>query len=87
MIVSEDVRKAPATIAERSKRHRQRKKNREVQLAFAIAKLVQGGPQDTQRQVLKDYIERYADREVLDDDQLRTVDAAIDKLSARYPRF
>lgn len=87
MIGSEQARKEPASIAERSRKHRKRKRNREVQLALAIARLVQGRAQEEQRIILKDYLNKHADRELLDDDQLRTVDEAVDKLSSRFSRL
>jgi hypothetical protein len=87
MIGTETVEKTPASIAERSRKHRKRKKNREAQLAIAIARVVQGRAHEEHRVILKDYITRHTDRSELDDDQLRTVDEALDKLSARFNRF
>ncbi len=87
MIGTEEARKAPATIAERSQKHRRRKKNREAQLAIAIARIVQGKAQEEHRVMLKDYINKHTNRDDLDDDQLRIIDEALGKLSARYNRF
>jgi hypothetical protein len=87
MIGTEEAKKFPATIAERSQKHRRRKKNREMQLALAIARIIQGKAQEEHRVMLKDYINKNATRDDLDDDQLRIVDEALAKLSVRYNRF
>jgi hypothetical protein len=87
MIGTEEVKKSPATIAERSQKHRRRKKNKEMQLALSIARIIQGKANEEHRLMLKDYINKHTNRDDLDDDQLKLIDEVLGKLSARFNRF
>lgn len=79
--MNDNEQKAPDSLAVRSQRHRQRKKNMEVQLAVGIAKLVSGRDLGDHRLVLKEYLSRFSSTDELPDDQLRIVDQALDRLN------
>lgn len=76
-------RKAPDSNAERSKRHRLRRKSQQGQMAIAIAKLVTGQNLGDHRLFLKDYLTKFAEPDVLPDDQMVMIDNALDKLGSR----
>lgn len=76
---SED--KEPDSLAVRSQRHRQRRKLLETQLAIAVAKLVCGTDLGDHKLVVKDYLKKFSEQPDVEDDQMRILDLALDKLN------
>nr|WP_250808365.1 hypothetical protein [Neorhizobium tomejilense] len=65
----------------RAKLHRERKRNREVQVAVGLAKLVLGQSAGEQRKVIIEVLEKANERGDLPGDYARTLDRAIDNLT------
>jgi hypothetical protein len=68
--------------AVRAKLHRERKRNREVQVAVGLAKLVLGQSAGEQRKVIIELLEKANERGDLPGDYARTLDRAIDNLTS-----
>jgi hypothetical protein len=83
----ETTRKEPDSIAERSRRHRARRKIVESQMAVAIAKLVLGQQLGDHQMVLKEYLSKFTTPDSLPDDLQTMIDRAIDRLGSTRPRF
>jgi ribosome assembly protein YihI (activator of Der GTPase) len=83
----EASRKVPDSIAERSKRHRARRKVVEEQMAVAIAKLVLGQHLGDHQLVLKDFLDKFTAADAMPDDLQTMIDRAIDRLGTARPRF
>lgn len=79
--------KAPDSVSLRARRHRARRKNKELQLAIAISKLVQGTSLGDHRNVLQEYLTKFTRLADLDDDQMRLLDSAVDRLASSRNRF
>lgn len=78
----EDKRR-PTTGAERVAKHRRRKQQMDLQVAFGIAKLVNGKGVGDQKRALVALLEKVATDTDVPDDILSTLDEAIDKLKTR----
>ena len=72
--------------AVRAKLHRERKRNREVQVAVGIAKLVLGQSAGEQRRAIIEVLEKATERGELPGDYARTLDRAIDNLTSHQLR-
>lgn len=72
--------------AVRAKLHRERKKNREVQVAVGIAKLVLGQGAGEQRRAIIEVLEKANAAEDLPGEYARTLDRAIDNLTSNLNR-
>lgn len=83
----ETSKKEPDSIAERSRRHRARRKVIESQMAVAIAKLVLGQHLGDHQLVLKEYLDKFTTPDALPDDLQTMIDRAIDRLGSARPRF
>lgn len=83
----EATRKEPDSIAERSRRHRARRKVIESQMAVAIAKLVLGQHLGDHQLVLKEYLAKFTTADALPDDLQSVIDRAIDRLGSSRSRF
>lgn len=77
------ARPAPKTGAERVRKHRKRKQQLEMQIAYGIAKVVTGRGAGEQRKALLSLLERAAKGGAVPDDVLSVIDEAIDKLKSR----
>lgn len=80
-------KKEPDSIAERSRRHRRRRKMVQSQLAIAISKLVLGQNLGDHQKLLRDYLAKYTVPDILDDDQQTLIDRAIDRLGSSRSRL
>jgi hypothetical protein len=80
-------KKEPDSIAERSRRHRARRKTVESQMAIAIAKLVLGQHLGDHQLVLKEYLDKFTAPDALPDDQQTMIDRAIDRLGSSRMMF
>lgn len=72
--------------AVRAKRHRDRKKNREVQIAVGIAKLVLGQGAGEQRRAIIEVLEKATTADGIPGEYARTLDRAIDNLTSSQQR-
>lgn len=73
----------PIPGAERVRKHRKRKQQLELQIAFGIAKAVIGRGVGEQRKALLSVLEKAAKGRSVPDDILSALDEAIDKLKSR----
>ncbi len=83
----EATRKEPDSMAERSRRHRARRKTIETQMGVAVAKLILGQQLGDHQLVLKEYLSKFTSPDALPDDQQTMIDRAIDRLGSSRPRF
>jgi hypothetical protein len=72
----------PKTGAERVRLHRERRRNRDLQLAVGVAKLVLGQGVGEQRKVLIDVLQKTANSPDIADDYRRIIDRAVDSLTS-----
>jgi hypothetical protein len=77
------TRPTPKSGAERVRKHRKRKQQLELQIAFGIAKAVIGRGVGEQRKALLALLEKAARSGSVPDDVLSAIDEAIDKLKSR----
>lgn len=73
----------PKTVAERVAKHRRRKKQAELQIVHALAKLVLGRELGDQRLAVLSMLEKAARNTNLPSDILDTLDLAVDRLKAK----
>jgi hypothetical protein len=72
--------------ATRAKLHRERKRNREVQVAVGIAKLVLGQGAGEQRRAIIEVLEKANAADGIPGEYARTLDRAIDNLTSSHHR-
>ncbi len=82
-VSSESVRMSGAV---RARLHRERKKNREIQIAVGIAKLVLGQGAGEQRRAIIEVLEKANGNGGLPGEYARTLDRAIDNLTSGQQR-
>jgi hypothetical protein len=83
VVTSERSRMSGAT---RAKLHRERKRNREVQVAVGIAKLVLGQGAGEQRRAIIEVLEKANAADGIPGEYSRTLDRAIDNLTSSHHR-
>lgn len=80
---SQEDKPLPKSGAERIAKHRRRKQQLDLQIAYGVAKLVNGRGVGDQKKALIALLEKVAADTSVPDDILSTLDEAIDKLNAR----
>jgi hypothetical protein len=83
MDAQDDQSSSVKSGAVRAKLHRERRKDKEVQLAVGVAKIVLGQGAGEQRNAVRDFLLKVVDAGELPDDYMRALERAVERLKSR----